>query len=88
MPLPPDSHRLQPDHLPTPFSADQIRDACQVGRLIRIRMEVPSAPPTYREVRYRSADATPATQPFIVPTRNWPARWGRTAPLTARRDAG
>jgi hypothetical protein len=64
MPLPPESHRLQPDHLPTPFSADQIRDACQVGRLIRIRMEVPGEPPTYREVRYRAADPHHATQAF------------------------
>lgn len=64
MALPPDSHRLQPDHLPTPFSAAQIRDACRVGRLIRIRTQTPGEAPTYREVRYRAADAQRATQAF------------------------
>ena len=28
---PPDANRLQPDHLPTPFSAADIRDGCPVG---------------------------------------------------------
>lgn len=30
--LPPESHRLDPAHHPTPFSADQIREACGPGR--------------------------------------------------------
>jgi hypothetical protein len=33
--LPPESHRLQPDHHPTPFSAAQIRDAFVLGRVVR-----------------------------------------------------
>jgi hypothetical protein len=31
----PESHRLQPDHHPTPFSAAQIRDAWEIGRVVR-----------------------------------------------------
>jgi hypothetical protein len=64
MPLPPESHRLRPDHLPTPFSADQIRDACPVGRLIRIRETEPGRDPTFREVRYLAADPEGARQAF------------------------
>ncbi len=30
--LPPERHRISPDTLPTPFSADQIREACAPGR--------------------------------------------------------
>jgi hypothetical protein len=33
--LPPESHRLRPDHHPTPFSAAQIRDAWVLGRIVR-----------------------------------------------------
>jgi len=33
--LPPESHRLQPDHHPTPFSAAQIRDGFVLGRIFR-----------------------------------------------------
>src|SRR4051812_22642337 len=32
---PPESHRLQPDHHPTPFSAAQIHDAFVLGRIVR-----------------------------------------------------
>jgi hypothetical protein len=57
MPLPPDGNRLQPDHLPTPFSAAQIRDGCPAGRTIRIREETPDGPPTFRRIRFVEADA-------------------------------
>lgn len=33
--MPPESHRLQPDHHPTPFSAAQIRDGFVIGREVR-----------------------------------------------------
>ena len=33
--MPDESHRLQPDHHPTPFSAAQIRDGFVVGREVR-----------------------------------------------------
>jgi hypothetical protein len=33
--MPDESHRLRPDHHPTPFSAEQIRDGFLVGREVR-----------------------------------------------------
>jgi len=36
---PPDAHRLTPDTLPTPFSAQQIREACAPGRSNTFRVE-------------------------------------------------
>jgi hypothetical protein len=64
MPLPPESHRLQPDHLPTPFSADEIRGASPIGRLITVRTEVPGQPPSHRRIEYIAADEEGATQVF------------------------
>lgn len=64
MPLPPERHRLQPDHLPTPFSADQIRDACPTGHLITIRTQAPGELPTYRRIEYLATDDEGATQVF------------------------
>ena len=66
MPLPPDVHRLQPDHLPTPFSAAQIRDGCPAGRTIRIREETPDAPPAFRRIRFVEVDADGAVQEFLA----------------------
>jgi hypothetical protein len=60
MPLPPEAHRLQPDHLPTPFSAAQIRDGCPVGRTIRMREELAGAEPSYRRIRFIETDADAA----------------------------
>jgi hypothetical protein len=50
MSLPPESHRLRPDHLPTPFSAAQIRDGCPPGRTILIREEEAGQEPSYRRI--------------------------------------
>ena len=50
MALPPESHRLRPDHLPTPFSAAQIRDGCPAGRTILIREESPGEEPSFRRI--------------------------------------
>jgi hypothetical protein len=63
MPPPPEDHRLRPDHLPTPFSADEIRAASPVGRRIRIRTDA-GAGPTWREIRYLATDADGAVQLF------------------------
>jgi hypothetical protein len=63
MPLPPESHRLHADHLPTPFSAEQIRDGA-AGRLIRMREEVPGEAPTFRRIRFIEVDADGAVQEF------------------------
>ena len=64
MPLPPDSHRLQPNHLPTPFSAAQIRAGCPAGRTIRIREESPGATPSFRRIRFTQVDDETAVQEF------------------------
>ena len=39
--LPPESHRLDPDHHPTPFSAAQIRDASGAGTSVTFRIDPP-----------------------------------------------
>jgi hypothetical protein len=64
MPLPPASHRLQPDHLPTPFSAAQIREGCPAGRSIRIREEIPGQASTFRRIRFWTVDEETAVQEF------------------------
>jgi hypothetical protein len=66
MPLPPETHRLQPDHLPTPFSAAQIREGCPAGRTIRMREEAPGEAATFRSVRFVEVDADGAVQEFQV----------------------
>jgi hypothetical protein len=64
MPLPPESHRLQPDHLPTPFSAAQIRAGCPAGRTIRIREEAPGEPSSFRRIRFVEAGEETAVQEY------------------------
>lgn len=64
MPSPPDANRLQPDHLPTPFSAADIRAGCPVGRTIRLRSEAPGGEPTFRRIRFVTVDADGAVQEF------------------------
>jgi hypothetical protein len=43
--LPSDAHRMQADHLPTPFSAEEIRAACAAGRLTVYRVREGDAEP-------------------------------------------
>jgi hypothetical protein len=57
-----DPHQLHPDHLPTPFTADEIRVACQPGRTLRFRIERAGEEPVVRVSRYVSADAEGAVQ--------------------------
>jgi hypothetical protein len=64
MPMPPEAHRLRPDHLPTPFSADQIREGCPAGRTSRIREEEAGQPPSFRRIRFLEADEHGAEQEF------------------------
>ena len=51
MDLPDESHRLRPDHHPTPFSAAQIRDAARPGRETRVRVVRQGAEPVVRAIR-------------------------------------
>jgi hypothetical protein len=62
--LPPESHRLRPDHLPTPFSATQIRDGSPRGRHIRVRVDHPDQDTTYRQIRLVEADDGGAVHEF------------------------
>jgi hypothetical protein len=57
-----DPHQLHPDHLPTPFTADEIRVACQPGRTLRFRIERAGEEPVIRISRYVSADPDGAVQ--------------------------
>ncbi len=63
--LPPESHRLRIDHLPTPFSADQIRDNSWVRRLIRVRTDIPGQSPTFRQITVTQANAHEGTREFV-----------------------
>jgi hypothetical protein len=54
--MPPESHRMQPDHHPTPFSAAQIRDDFVVGRELRSLMVRAGEQPYVLARRNLSAD--------------------------------
>ncbi|MEP7040349.1 MAG: hypothetical protein ABI864_02125 [Chloroflexota bacterium] len=64
MALPPESHRLRPDHLPTPFSAEQIRDGCPAGRTILVREESAGEEPSFRRIVFARVDAESSVQEF------------------------
>src|ERR1044072_1175647 len=55
--MPDESHRLRPDHHPTPFSADQIRDGFVPGRIVRSRVVVRGEEPTVRVRLHVRAEA-------------------------------
>jgi len=54
--MPAESHRMQPDHHPTPFSAAQIRDGFVVGREVRTLNVRAGAEPYVHVRRDMSAD--------------------------------
>ena len=64
MSLPPDENRTQPDHLPTPFSAADIRAGCPVGRTIRLRSEATARRADLPPDPLRDVDAEYAVQEF------------------------
>lgn len=64
MPPPPEANRLQPDHLPTPFSAGDIRAGCPSGRTIRLRVEAPGTEPTHWRIRFVEVGPEVAVQEF------------------------
>ena len=57
----PDPHVLAPGHAPTPFLAEEIRDASPPGRSIKIRIDVPGETSVYRVNRYVECDQGGAT---------------------------
>jgi hypothetical protein len=74
-----DPHQLRPDHLPTPFSADEIRAGCQPGRTVRSLIIEPGKAPVIGVTRFVAADPdggeqetwqeTPEGQPLGEPVR-------------------
>jgi hypothetical protein len=56
-----DPHVLGPDLLPTPFTADEIRDGCPAGRQTRVRVETTGEAPYERVSRFVDCDETGAT---------------------------
>jgi hypothetical protein len=57
-----DPHRLRPDHLPTPFSAAEIRAGCPAGRTVRSLVVLPGQDPYVRVVRFTQVDEEGADQ--------------------------
>jgi len=63
-----DPRRLRPDHAQTPFTADQIRGGCRVGRISVLRAEQGAkSEPKFQEFRFIENTATGAR--FKVTTR-------------------
>jgi hypothetical protein len=56
-----DPHELGEGLLPTPFTADEIRQGCPAGRTIRLRVEPASGTPYVRVNRFVECDAEGAT---------------------------
>ncbi|HYK96690.1 MAG TPA: hypothetical protein VE011_12635 [Candidatus Dormibacteraeota bacterium] len=52
-----DPHVLRPDHLPTPFTAAEIREGCPPGRTVRSLVIEAGAEPIVRVTRFLSCDA-------------------------------
>lgn len=57
-----DPHQLRADHLPTPFTADEIRAGCPPGRTIRSLVIRAGSEPYVRVTRFVSGDADGAEQ--------------------------
>jgi hypothetical protein len=47
---------------PTPFTADQIRQACPAGRVMTLLVDMAGASPHYRRIRFVSVDSIGASQ--------------------------
>ncbi len=57
-----DPHLLDPDHLPTPYSADEIREGTAEGRTLVVLTEPAGAPGSTRTVRYTECGSDGAVQ--------------------------
>lgn len=51
-----EARRMRPEHAPTPFTADQIRAACPVGRRSTFRVEMPGRTPFLQTFHFTAAD--------------------------------
>jgi len=78
--MPADPHVLRPDHLPTPFTADEIRAGCRVGRTVRSLVVEAGREPYVGVTRFVAVDAegadtdhwteTPDGTPLTEPERH------------------
>ena len=57
-----DPHQLRPDHLPTPFTADELRLGCPPGRTVRSLVIEPGSEPYIQVTRFVSGNAEGAEQ--------------------------
>ena len=57
-----DPQLLRPDHLPTPFTADEIRVGCPPGRTVRALVMEEGTDPHVRVTRFLSGDVVGAEQ--------------------------
>jgi hypothetical protein len=57
-----DPHQLRPDHLPTPSTAEEIREGCPPGRTIRSLVIRRGTEPYVRVTRFVSGDADGAEE--------------------------
>jgi hypothetical protein len=57
-----DPHQLRPDHLPTPFTAEEIRVGCPPGRMVRSLVIETGSAPYVQVTRFVSGDADGAEQ--------------------------
>jgi len=57
-----DPHILQPDHLPTPFTAAEIREGCRPGRMVRSLVVEGGGEPYVHVTQFVAADETGADQ--------------------------
>jgi hypothetical protein len=57
-----DPHQFRPDHLPTPFSADEIRVGCPPGRTVRALIARAGTEPYIRVTRFLTGDGEGADQ--------------------------
>lgn len=51
-----DPHQLRPDHLPTPFSAAEIRDSKRPGHTLRLHIQAAGEEPIVRVTRFVETD--------------------------------
>jgi len=51
-----EARRLRPDHAPTPFTADEIREACPEGRTDTYRIELRSEKPAKYTLKFLKCD--------------------------------
>ena len=72
-----DPHQLHPDHLPTPFTAEEIRAGCPPGRTVRSLVIEPGQDPIVRVTQFVSTDPQGADQAFWQETPDG-ARLGET----------